>query len=266
MKLCIFGASGRMGQAIARVARDQEGIQIVGAVAGPRDPQLGRDLGELSGVGHLGVEVSPDLEAGLMGADVVIDFSTAQAVPALIAACVRRKVAIVSGTTNLDDRARAALSEAAKEIPVLWAANMSLGVEVLAELVQLAVQRLGLEFDVEVVEVHHRRKIDSPSGTAIRLAEAARLARPELHQVRGRDGEVGARTRDEMGVFGVRGGDVIGDHTIHLLGDSERLELTHRATNREVFARGAVRAAGFVRQASPGTYTIRDVLMAATSG
>jgi 4-hydroxy-tetrahydrodipicolinate reductase len=137
---------------------------------------------------------------------------------------------------------------------------MSRGVQVLVEVVKHAMRRLGSEFDVEVVEVHHRKKIDAPGGTAVRLAEAAQEVRSELWQLRGRDGDVGARTPNEMAVFGVRGGDVIGDHTVHLLGDGERLELTHRATSRDLFARGAIAAARFALSAPPGRYSIVDVL------
>lgn len=260
MKLAIFGASGRMGQAITRLAAAASDIQIVGAIAGPNDPAVGRDVGEISGIGTVGVEVTSDVAAGLLGADVVIDFSTAVAVPPLFALAERQGVAIVSGTTNLDDKGLAALDKAAQKVAVVWAPNMSRGVQVLAEVVQHAMRRLGIEFDVEIVEVHHRKKIDSPSGTAVRLADAARQVRGELREVRGRDGEVGARQQDEMAVLGVRGGDVIGDHTVHLLGDSERLELTHRATNRDLFARGAISAARFAAQKGAGRYTIKDVL------
>jgi 4-hydroxy-tetrahydrodipicolinate reductase len=260
MKLAVFGASGRMGQAITRLAHAASDIQIVGAIASPSDAAIGRDVGELAGIGTVGVEITGDVAAGLLGADVVIDFSTALAVPELFGLCERHGVAIVSGTTNLDAKGLSALDKAAKKVAVVWAPNMSRGVQVLAEVVQHAMRRLGAEFDVEIVEVHHRRKIDSPSGTAVRLADAARQVRSELTEVRGRDGEVGARRPEEMAVLGVRGGDVIGDHTVHLLGDSERLELTHRATNRDLFARGAISAARFAARKGPGRYSISDVL------
>lgn len=260
VRLAIFGASGRMGLAIARLAHADARFQIVGAIAGPNDPAVGRDVGELAGIGIVGVEVTSDLAAGLLGADVVIDFSTAPAVSGLFALCEKKGIAIVSGTTNLDDKGRAALDKASEKVATLWAPNMSRGVQVLAEVVEHAIRRLGLEFDVEIVEVHHRKKIDSPSGTAVRLADAARRARPELHDLHGRSGEVGARTSSEMAVLGVRGGDVVGDHTVHLLGDSERLELTHRATNRDLFARGALSAAAYVATQGPGRYTISNVL------
>ena len=260
MKLAIFGASGRMGQAVARLAHAAPDIDIVGAIASESDPHLGRDLGELCGVGTLGIEISADLVGGLMGADVVIDFSNAGAVYPLYVACEKPGIALVSGTTMLEKKAQEQLERTAQKVPVVWAPNMSRGVQVLAELVAHAVRRLGLDFDVEIVEVHHRKKVDSPSGTAVRLAQAAQKQRSDLVEVRGRDGLVGPRKNEEMAVFGVRGGDVIGDHTVHLLGDSERLELTHRATNRDLFARGAVSAARFIVGKPPGSYTIADVL------
>lgn len=260
MKLAIFGASGRMGQAIARLAQVDSSIQVVGAIASSSDPALGRDLGDVAGIGTIGVEITSDTASGLLGADVVIDFSTASAVRDLFACCEKQGIALVSGTTNLDALGMAALDRVSKHVPVVWAPNMSRGIQVLAELLAHALRRLGSDFDVEIVEVHHRRKIDSPSGTAVRLANAAKEVRAGLSEVRGRDGNVGARSAQEIGNFGVRGGDVIGDHTVHLLGDSERLELTHRATNRDLFARGALAAAKFVVGKAPGRYTIADVL------
>lgn len=260
MRLAIHGATGRMGQSIIRLAMQEPEIQIVGGVCGSSDPSLGRDLGELAGVGTLGVVSTADVATGLLGADVVIDFSTAAAVAALFSTAARQGVAIVSGTTGLNEAAERALGRAAEVVPALWAANMSVGVQVLAELVEHAVRRLGAGFDVEIVEVHHRKKIDAPSGTAKRIADAARAARPELRDLHGRDGAVGARTNDEMGVLALRGGDVIGDHTVFLFGSGERIELTHRASNRDLFAQGALRAARFLRGKPKGRYSIADVL------
>jgi 4-hydroxy-tetrahydrodipicolinate reductase len=142
----------------------------------------------------------------------------------------------------------------------MWAPNMSLGVQVLAELVEQAVKRLGLGYDVEITEIHHRKKVDSPSGTAKRLAEAARAARPALREIHGRSGDVGARSDEEMAVYGLRGGDVVGDHTVYLFGQGERLELTHRASNRDLFAHGALVAARFLSGKPPKRYTFADVL------
>jgi 4-hydroxy-tetrahydrodipicolinate reductase len=260
MKLALHGASGRMGRAITLLAHAAGDIQIVGAAAAPNDPHQGRDLGELAGVGSIGVAVTADVSSALLGAEVVIDFSIASAVKPLIALAVRSNVALVSGTTNLDGETRAALGRAAESIPVLWAPNMSLGVQVLAELVEQALRRLGPGFDAEIVEIHHRRKVDSPSGTAKRLADAVRKARPDSVELHGRDGDVGARTDREIAVYGVRGGDVIGDHTVFLLGTGERIELTHRASSRDLFAHGALAAARFLAGKHAGTYSIADVL------
>jgi 4-hydroxy-tetrahydrodipicolinate reductase len=260
MKLAIFGATGRMGLAIARLAHAAGDVQIVGGVCSDTDPGCGRDIGELAGVGQMGVVTTPDVASGLLGADVVIDFSNAKAVAPLLAIAARQKIAVVSGTTNLDDAAKAAFDRAAQTVPVLWAPNMSLGVQVLAELVEQAVRRLGLGFDVEITEIHHRKKVDSPSGTAKRLADAARSARSELREIHGRSGDVGARTDEEMAVYGLRGGDVVGDHTVYLFGQGERIELTHRASNRDLFAHGALVAARFLAGKPAKRYTIADVL------
>ena len=260
VKLALHGASGRMGRAITRLAQGLPDVEIVGAACSSGDPSIGRDIGELAGLGSLGVVTGPDVASSLLGAHVVIDFSTASAVAPLAHLASRQGVALVIGTTNLDAAAQRALDKASEVVPVLVAGNMSLGIQVLAEVVEQALRRLGLGYDVEIVEVHHRRKIDSPSGTATRLLEAVKKVRPDVRELRGRDGEVGARTDEEVAVLGLRGGDVIGDHTVHLLGDGERLELTHRATNRDLFAHGALRAAQFLAGKQPGRYQIADVL------
>jgi len=259
MKIAISGATGRMGQSVARLA-STDGVTIVGAIASSQSKHLGRDLGEVAGIGHLGVFVSDDMSAAFLGADVVIDFSTPSALGRLLPIAKRACVPVVSGTTRLDAETEKRLDDAASLVPVLWAPNTSLGVQVLAEIVAEAVRRLGPGFDVEIVETHHKAKIDSPSGTAVRLANAAREGRPGLSSVYGREGNVGPRKEEEIGMFAVRGGDVIGDHTVHLLGLGERLELTHRATNRDLFARGAIRAARFLIGKAPGRYSMRDVL------
>lgn len=262
MKIALHGATGRMGQALVRLIHQAPDLELVGGVCAPDDPALGQDLGMIAGVGSIGVAASADVGAALLGADVVIDFSAVKAVPALLAHAVRQKLPVVVCTTGLDVNQQANLRKLANEIPLLWAANTSLGVQVLAEIVEQAVRKLGPAYDVEIVEIHHRKKVDSPSGTAKRLGEAVKAARPELHELYGRDGIVGARTNDEMAIFGVRGGDVVGDHTVYLLGPGERLELTHRATSREaLFAPGALRAARFLATQKAGKlYTIADAL------
>ncbi len=249
-----------MGRAITVLAHAQGDIRIVGAAAAASDPNQDRDLGEIAGLGSIGVAVTADVASSLLGADAVIDFSVASAVKPLLLLAARSKVAIVTGTTNLDADAQRALDRAAESVPVLWAPNMSLSVQVLAELVEHAVRRLGPGFDAEIVEIHHRRKVDSPSGTAKRLADVVRAVRPGIIELHGRDGEVGARKDEEIAVLGVRGGDVIGDHTVFLLGSGERIELTHRASSRDLFAHGALAAARFLVGKGPGRYTIADVL------
>jgi 4-hydroxy-tetrahydrodipicolinate reductase len=259
VKIAIFGASGRMGLAVARLAH-AEGIAIAGAIVSPSSAHAGRDLGELAGLGSIGVTLSPDTASGLLGADAVIDFSTADAVPALLDLAARQGVAIVSGTTRLGPAASSRLELAAARVPVLWAPNTSVGVHVLKDLAAAAARALGAEFDVEIVEAHHRGKVDAPSGTAGALVSAVKAARAELREVRGRDGNVGPRKDDEIGVLAVRGGDVIGEHTVLFLGQGERIEITHRATSRDLFARGALRAAKFLVGKPAGRYSMADVL------
>lgn len=249
-----------MGRAIARLAVEAGDIELVGAVSHPEDPLQGKDIGELAGVGSVGVAVGPDVAAALLGAEVMIDFSLPPALPAVLRAASLARVPLVIGTTGLSDADKQALDDAAAKIPLLWAQNMSLGVQVLAELVQQAVQRLGADFDVEIVEVHHRKKVDAPSGTAKRLMDAVTAARSDSVALYERHGQVGPRSHTETAVLALRGGDVIGDHTVHVMGPGERLELTHRATDRDVFAHGALRAARWLLGKPPGRYTIPDVL------
>jgi len=249
-RIAIAGATGRMGRAVARLAPEHH-CAVVGALSAPNE------------VGQMveGVRVTADPTDAIENAEVVIDFSHPGAVTSLARACRARAIPLVSGTTNLSDDAQRALEDLSKVAPVLWAPNMSLGVQLLAELVEQAVRRLGVGFDVEIVEVHHNKKIDAPSGTAKRLLDAARAGalsdEPARH---GREGDVGARPKGEIGMHAVRGGDVIGDHTVHLLGMGERIELTHRATSRDLFAHGALRAASFVLTKTPGRYMIKDLL------
>lgn len=257
LKLAVCGATGRMGRTVVRLCQESDGIELVGACAASGDAHLGEDAGALAGVATAGVAVTDDMAAALLGADVVVDFSLPAALNELTRLAARRKVALVSGTTGVTDLGP--LDEAAAQVPVLWAPNMSLGIQVLSELAAEAARRLGPDFDIEITEVHHRKKVDSPSGTAVRLGEAVREVR-HLRPVSGRQGIVGARPSDELGVFALRGGDVIGDHTVHFFGPGERLELTHRATNRDLFALGALRAARWIAGKPARRYTLADVL------
>jgi 4-hydroxy-tetrahydrodipicolinate reductase len=260
MRVAIHGATGRMGLCVARLCHEDRDVQLVGAAASADDPRQGRDVGELAGIGSIGVAVTPDLPSALLGAEVVIDFSVAEAVEPLLRVAQKSEVAVVTGTTNLPEKAVNALDAAARSIPVLWAPNMSLGVQVLAELVAQSIRRLGPDYDAEIVELHHKKKVDAPSGTAKRLFDAVKEVRPGAEALHGRSGHVGARRDGEVGIFGVRGGDVVGDHTVYLMGPGERIELTHRASSRDLFAHGSIRAAKFLVGQSPGRYTIADVL------
>jgi 4-hydroxy-tetrahydrodipicolinate reductase len=260
MRVAVVGASGRMGRAVIRLARAQ-GIPIVCAI-GTTD--TGRDAGELAGIGPIGVCVGDALiEIERAQADVVIDFSAPQATLALAPFAAAAGSALVSGTTALGDDARAALERAAASVPVLWEPNMSIGIHVLSQLVSRAVSALA-EWNVEIVETHHAAKVDAPSGTAVRLAEVVRAARTSATRlVHGRQGQPGARADAEIGMHALRGGDVVGDHVVHLMGPGERLELAHHATSREVFAHGALRAARWIAGKPPGSYGLRDVLVRA---
>jgi 4-hydroxy-tetrahydrodipicolinate reductase len=235
--IAVVGARGRMGQAVARLA-PEHGFEVVCA----------HDAGD------------PLARLGASGAKVAIDFSSPAALPAIAAEVARAGIALVSGTTGLGDDGRAALDAASRAVPVVWEPNMSVGVHVLTELVRRAVGLLGPGFDIEIVEAHHRLKADAPSGTALRLAEAARAARGEGRLVNGREGKPGARARDEIGMHAVRGGDVIGDHTVHLLAAGERIELTHRASSRDLFATGALRVAQWIVGRPAGRYAMADVV------
>jgi 4-hydroxy-tetrahydrodipicolinate reductase len=258
MKLAVLGANGRMGRAVVRLAREA-GISVVCAIGTGEE---GKDAGELAGIGPIGVAVSADLET-LRAArpDVIIDFSAPAALARACAIAAETGIAIASGTTGLDSAANAGLEAATDRVPVLWEPNMSIGVHVLSKVVASAVAALGAGYDIEIVETHHRMKVDAPSGTALRLAAVAKEARrAETRFVYGREGRPGARESDELSVLAMRGGDVIGDHTVFLLGDGERLELTHRATGRDLFARGALRAAAWLVGRAPGRYALDDVL------
>jgi 4-hydroxy-tetrahydrodipicolinate reductase len=258
--IAVCGASGRMGRTVVRLCQEAEDLRLVGACTASGDPHIGEDAGTLAGARSAGVAVTDDMSAALLGADVAIDFSLPAALGELSRLAARQHVALVSGTTGVTDLSP--LDEAATKIPVLWAPNMSLGIQVLSELVAEAARRLGPDFDIELTEVHHKLKVDAPSGTAVRLGDAIREVRP-LQVTSGRQGIVGARRKDELGMFALRGGDVIGDHSVYFFGPGERLELTHRATNRDLFASGAIRAARWLAGKPARRYTLADVVRGA---
>jgi 4-hydroxy-tetrahydrodipicolinate reductase len=234
-----------------------------GAVERPGHLDLGQDANIVAGLPSGGVALTDDFDAAIADADVVIDFTTPSSTAAIAERAAARGVRLVVGTTGLGADQRGALERAARSVPVVAAPNMSMGVNLLFRLVELTAAALGDGFDVEIVEAHHRAKRDAPSGTALRMAEriAAALGR-DLGAVAnyGRHGDVGPRPEREIGIQTVRGGDVVGEHTAYFLGQGERIELTHRASSRETFARGAVRAALWVAGAPPGLYDMHDVL------
>jgi 4-hydroxy-tetrahydrodipicolinate reductase len=262
-RLCIHGAAGRVGRLLLRVAQDDPSVTVVAAVARPGSAAVGRTELELVGLGVGGVAISDLVETALGQADVLIDFSQPEASARAITAAAAAQVAIVVGTTGLDDAAMAAITAAAQRVAVVVAPNTSVGAVILNDLARKAAAALGDGFDPEIVEVHHRRKKDAPSGTALSLAEALAFATGRdltRELVTGRTGATGERPTAQLGVLAVRGGDVVGDHTVHFLGEGERLELTHRATSRELFARGAIRAARWAMGRPAGLYDMRDVL------
>jgi 4-hydroxy-tetrahydrodipicolinate reductase len=264
VRVVVCGVAGRMGGRVLSALRGEQGMEVAGATERPDSPQVGLDAGAVAGGPPMGIPVSGSLEAALAkGADVAIDFTAPGAAQQHAKICASRKVALVLGTTGIPAPGRADIAARAREVPIVLAPNMSVGVNALFRLVREAARVLGPAYEVEVVELHHRGKKDAPSGTALRLAEAAADALkldPATSFVYERRGETGARRPGTIGLAALRGGDVVGDHTVFFLADGERLELTHRATSRDNFAHGAVRAARWVAGKAPGLYDMQDVL------
>jgi 4-hydroxy-tetrahydrodipicolinate reductase len=261
-RIAIIGAAGRMGRAIVRALADSKDAKLVAAVDRAGSPELGADAGTLAGLAPQGVVLQAELPAA-GAADVWIDFSAAAAALANVRAAAAAGARIVVGTTGVSAADKEAIAAVARTTAVVLAPNMSVGVNVLIKLVADAARTLGPGYDIEIVEAHHRAKRDAPSGTALRLAEAAaegsgrdlaKTARYERH------GDIGPRTNEEIGIQTIRGGDVVGDHTVFFLGIGERVEITHKASSRDTFARGAVRAAEWLAGKAPGLYDMRDVL------
>lgn len=262
LKVAIHGAAGRMGQSIASVVEHDPDATLVAAMDRPDSELVGRDLGSLTGSESRGIAITADVEEFLANVQVVIDFSIAMATDKLLPICASQQIPMVIGTTGLDEATRASLERAAEHTPIVFAPNYSQGVNALYFLAARAAELLGPAFDAEIVEMHHHHKVDSPSGTAVQLSHvvtAAKKLGPEA-VTHGRSGQVGARPSDEVGVMALRGGDVVGEHTLYLVGQGERLELTHRATDRSIFARGAVRAAHWLVDRPAGLYDMADVM------
>jgi len=262
INVVVTGAAGRMGRENVRQVLATPGLKLFGAVERP-GPAVGQDAALLAGQPSSGVRIVEDLGAALPGAGVVVDFTHFEASAAHAERCADAGVPLVIGSTGFTPEARARVAMAARRIPVVLAPNMSVGVNVLAELVKQAAAVLGEAYDVEIVELHHKKKKDAPSGTAVWLAEVAAEALhrdPRADLTFTRSGMIGERPAREIGVQTVRGGDIVGEHTVYFCGDGERLELTHRATAREQFARGAARAALWLPGRAPGLYGMADVL------
>ena len=259
----ISGCGGRMGRMLVAEVRGTAGCRVAGGIDATGSEVIGRDLGTLAGIDALGLAAGDDIARLLGVADVVIDFSAPAATAALAGAAARHGKPLVIGTTGLEPGHERALAAAAKTIPIVRAANMSLGVNLLLGLVREVAATLGEDYDIEVLEMHHRHKVDAPSGTALALGEAAAAARGidfAAHSQRVRDGITGPRRRGDIGFASLRGGDVVGEHVVIFAAEGERIELTHRAGSRRIFARGAVRAACWAVGRAPGFYGMKDVL------
>ena len=261
-RIGILGAGGRMGRILIQAVQ-QAGYQLAAAVESPESSLIGADAGELAGIGTLGVKIAGSLEDVLKDCDVVIDFTAPVATTEHLKLCREAGVAIVIGTTGMDDEQKAYLNESATQTPVVYAANYSVGVNVSIKLLELAAKAFGDTVDIEVIEAHHRHKVDAPSGTALMMGEAiAETLGRDLKQdaVYHREGYTGARERQSIGFQTIRGGDIVGEHTVMFIGEGERVEVTHKATNRMNFASGAVRAAAWVVGREAGKYDMDDVL------
>jgi len=263
LKIAVFGANGRMGRAVTRVVSASADAEIVGACTESGHETVGQDVGELAGMGSLGIVVTADPAEALANADVAIDFTLPAAVPGNLAACRQSGCALVMGTTGLAAEHVAMISESSDEISILYGRNLSIGVNVFTELARQAARYLGDEWDVEITEAHHRYKLDAPSGTALQLGEAVadeRGANLDDVAVIGRNGHTGERPRGAIGISSIRGGNIVGDHTVAFVSDTETVELTHHAVDRELFASGALRAAQWLQGRPTGLYSMRDVL------
>lgn len=261
-RIAVLGAGGRMGRTLIQAVQ-QAGYQLAAAVERPESSLVGSDAGELAGIGTIGVKVVGDLASILDQTDVVIDFTAPVATAQHLELCRQAGVAMVIGTTGMSDEQKQQLDQSATQIPVVYAANYSVGVNVSIKLLELAAKVFADTVDIEIIEAHHRHKVDAPSGTALMMGEAiADTLGRDLKKVAvyGREGHTGPRERETIGFETIRGGDIVGEHTVMFIGEGERVEVTHKATNRMNFAAGAVRAAAWVASQQPKKYDMKDVL------
>jgi len=262
-RIAVMGAAGRMGKTLIEAVQQAEGVCLGAAIDRPDSSLVGADAGELAALGKIGVSLSGGLAAVLDQFDVLIDFTHPSVTLKNLEVCRQAGKAMVIGTTGFSPEEKQLLAEAGKQIPIVFAANFSVGVNLCLKLLDTAARVLGDEVDIEIVEAHHRHKVDAPSGTALRMGEvvASALGR-DLQKVAvyGREGQTGARARETIGFATVRAGDVVGDHTVLFAADGERVEITHKASSRMTFARGAVRAALWLQPGRPGLFDMQDVL------
>jgi 4-hydroxy-tetrahydrodipicolinate reductase len=263
MRLVVAGAGGRMGRTLIRALSEIDGVKLAGAFEAEGSAVIGRDSGELAGLGSNGIAVTTDPEPLLAKADGLVDFTIPAATLSLAELTSRRGCVHVIGTTGMSDGDDATLAVAAKRATIVKSGNMSLGVNLLGALTKRVAKTLGEDFDIEILEMHHNKKIDAPSGTALLLGQAAAQGRGvdlSKRSVRSRDGHTGARKAGDIGFATLRGGTVVGEHSVIFAGHAERIELTHKAEDRMIFARGALHAAVWARAQKPGLYSMMDVL------
>jgi len=262
-RVAVIGAAGRMGKVLVQAVHTASGVELGAAIVSPNSSLLGADAGELAGIGKVDVRLKASLADAADDFDVLIDFTNPELTLANLAECARLNKQIVIGTTGLNAQQKATLHDYAARIPVVFAPNMSVGVNLLLDILHRAASVLQEGYDVEIIETHHRHKVDAPSGTAIRLGEVVADAMGrDLKQcaVYGREGITGPRTEQEIGFETVRAGDVVGDHTVLFATEGERIEITHKASSRMTFAKGAVRACEWLEDKVNGIYDMQDVL------
>jgi 4-hydroxy-tetrahydrodipicolinate reductase len=263
LKIAVMGAAGRMGRELVRAVQATPGCVVAGGTGPAGSLAIGQDLGFLAGIGSLGVRITDDPLELIAGVDAILDFTAPHASVEFAALAANAGIVHVLGTTGLSETDERAIAAAASRATIVKAGNMSLGVNLLVALTRKVAQALDADFDIEILEMHHKHKVDAPSGTALMLGAAAADARKislRERSVRARDGHTGARQRGDIGFATLRGGNVVGEHTVLFAGDGERLELTHRATDRGIYARGAVKAALWARGKGPGLFSMTDVL------
>ena len=259
----VIGAGGRMGRMLIEAVQDNPQTTLSAAIERQGSSLVGADAGEVAAIGHLNIKIVDDLVAVIDDIEVLIDFSLPTATAQNMRICAEHKVAMVIGTTGFNEQQEQVLTEASKHIPIVYAGNYSTGVNLSLKLLEMAAKAFGTDADVEVIEAHHKHKIDAPSGTAYMMAEAVAQARGQNLKdvaVYGREGQTGARKQGDIGIHAIRGGEIIGDHTVMFIAEGEVVEITHRARARMTFAAGAVRATTWVIEQQAGQYNMQDVL------